>query len=153
MIPEVFEIWKNLDNYNVEYITIGGFAVNMYGYTRNTGDVDIYLNDTEENRLNFNKALKSSGLIEFPNVIEMQFILGYTDVNLGFGMRLDIMTSVKGLENVSFQELRNDATIIEIAGVKVYFLDYKNLIISKKASNRTKDILDIEELKKINPEN
>jgi hypothetical protein len=26
------------------------------------------------------------------------------------------------------------------------------LIISKKASNRTKDILDIEELKKINPE-
>ena len=98
MIPEVFEIWKNLEKYNVEYITIGGFAVNMYGYTRNTGDVDIYLNDTEENRLNFNKALKSSGLIEFPNVIEMQFIPGYTDVSLGFGMRLDIMTSVKGLE-------------------------------------------------------
>lgn len=152
MIPEVFEIWKNLEKYNVEYITIGGFAVNMYGYTRNTGDVDIYLNDTEENRLNFNKALKSSGLIEFPNVIEMQFIPDYTDVGLGFGMRLDIMTSVKGLENVSFKELRNDATIIEIAGVKVYFIDYKNLIISKKASNRTKDILDIEELKKINPE-
>lgn len=152
MIPEVFEIWKNLEKYNVEYITIGGFAVNMYGYTRNTGDVDIYLNDTEENRLNFNKALKSSGLIEFPNVIEMQFIPGYTDVSLGFGMRLDIMTSVKGLENVSFKELINDATIIEIAGVKVYFIDYKNLIISKKASNRTKDILDIEELKKINPE-
>lgn len=152
MIPEVFEIWKNLEKYNVEYITIGGFAVNMYGYTRNTGDVDIYLNDTEENRLNFNKALKSSGLIEFPNVIEMQFIPGYTDISLGFGMRLDIMTSVKGLENVSFKELINDATIIEIAGVKVYFIDYKNLIISKKASNRTKDILDIEELKKINPE-
>ena len=53
---------------------------------------------------------------------------------------------------MSFKELRNDATIIEIAGVKVYFIDYKNLIISKKASNRTKDILDIEELKKINPE-
>lgn len=153
MIPEVFEIWKNLDKYNVEYITIGGFAVNMYGYTRNTGDVDIYLNDTEENRLNFNTALKSSGLIEFPNVIEMQFIPGYTDVSLGFGMRLDVLTSVKGLENISFQVLRSDATIVEIAGVKVYFLDYKNLIISKKASNRTKDILDIEELKKINPEN
>jgi predicted nucleotidyltransferase len=153
MIPEVLEIWKNLEKHKVEYITIGGFAVNMYGYTRNTGDMDIYLNDTKDNRLNFNKALKSSGLIEFPNVIDMQFIPGYTDVNLGYGIRLDIMTSVKGLEKISFKDLINDATIIEIAGVKVYFIDYENLIKSKLASNRTKDVLDIEELKKINPDN
>ena len=30
------------------------------------------------------------------------------------------------------------------------FLDYNNLIIAKKASNRPKDQLDIEELEKIN---
>jgi hypothetical protein len=32
----------------------------------------------------------------------------------------------------------------------VYFIDYDNLIIAKKATNRPKDILDIEELKKLN---
>ena len=150
MIPEVFEIWKNFDLEKLEYIIIGGFAVNIYGYNRNTGDMDVFFKDTLENRLKLNKALKASKLIEFPNVETMQFIPGYTDVNIGFGMRLDLMTSVKGLEDISFDELFNNATVVEIAGVKVNFIDYENLIKSKFAANRTKDILDIEELNKVN---
>lgn len=150
MIPEVFEIWKNFDLEKLEYIIIGGFAVNIYGYNRNTGDMDVFFKDTLENRLKLNKALKASKLIEFPNVETMQFIPGYTDVNIGFGMRLDLMTSVKGLEDISFDELLNNATVVEITGVKVNFIDYENLIRSKFAANRTKDILDIEELNKVN---
>ena len=34
--------------------------------------------------------------------------------------------------------------------MKVNFIDYENLIRSKFAANRTKDILDIEELNKVN---
>ena len=60
------------------------------------------------------------------------------------------MTSVKGLETVDFQQLLQKAYITEISGIPVYFLDYDNLIIAKKAANRKKDILDIEELEKIN---
>lgn len=150
MIPEVFEIWKNFDLEKLEYIIIGGFAVNIYGYNRNTGDMNVFFKDTLENRLKLNKALKASKLIEFPNVETMQFIPGYTDVNIGFGMRLDLMTSVKGLEDISFDELFNNATVVEITGVKVNFIDYENLIRSKFAANRTKDILDIEELNKVN---
>ncbi|WP_291274109.1 nucleotidyltransferase [Flavobacterium sp.] len=150
MIPEVFEIWKNFDLEKLEYIIIGGFAVNIYGYNRNTGDMNVFFKDTLENRLKLNKALKASKLIEFPNVETMQFIPGYTDVNIGFGMRLDLMTSVKGLEDISFDELLNNATVVEITGVKVNFIDYENLIKSKFAANRIKDILDIEELNKVN---
>ena len=32
----------------------------------------------------------------------------------------------------------------------IFFIDYDNLILSKKAANRPKDILDIMELEKIN---
>lgn len=60
------------------------------------------------------------------------------------------MTSVLGLENKSFKELLEKANIIEIENIPVYFIDYENLIVSKKAANRPKDILDIEELEKIN---
>ena len=60
------------------------------------------------------------------------------------------MTSVKGLENSTFEELLEKAYITEINDIPVYFLDYENLIKAKKASNRPKDILDIEELEKIN---
>lgn len=42
MNQQIIDIWKYFFQYNVKYITIGGFAVNIYGYNRNTGDIDIY---------------------------------------------------------------------------------------------------------------
>lgn len=54
------------------------------------------------------------------------------------------------MEDKSFSSLLDDATIVMINETPVYFIDYENLIITKKAANRTKDLLDIEELDKIN---
>ena len=42
----IIEIWKYFSLNRVKYLTIGGFAVNSYGYGRNTGDIDIL--DIEE---------------------------------------------------------------------------------------------------------
>lgn len=47
---------------------------------------------------------------------------------------------------------KDDATVLMIGETPVYFIDYANLIIAKKAANRPKDILDIEELQKLNDE-
>lgn len=80
----------------------------------------------------------------------MQFIPGWTDFTLNYGMRLDVISSVKGLEDKSFQELFDVAKIVMIEDIPVKFIDYDNLMIAKKASNRPKDILDIEELEKLN---
>lgn len=153
MNEQIIAIWNSFFENKVKYITIGGFAVNIYGYNRNTGDIDIYLEDTIENRLNLRKALKSINLGDFETIETMQFIPGWTDFTLNYGLRLDIMTAVKGLEDKSFSSLLEDATIVMIGETPVYFIDYQNLIIAKKASNRPKDILDIEELGKVNNEN
>jgi predicted nucleotidyltransferase len=150
MYSQIVEIWKYLSLNKVKYLTIGGFAVNIYGYGRNTGDIDIFIEDSIENRENLRIALKQSGIGDFKNIKTMQFIPGWTDITLNFNLRLDIMTSVKGLENNDFQQLLDKAYIIEISGVSVYFLDYENLIKSKKAASRPKDLIDIEELEKIN---
>jgi hypothetical protein len=80
----------------------------------------------------------------------MQFIPDWIDFALSYGLQLDIMTAVKGLEDKSFDSLLNDATVLMIKKTPVYFIDYDNLIIAKKATNRPKDILDIEELEKLN---
>ena len=63
------------------------------------------------------------------------------------------MTSIKGLEDKSFDDLDKVATIVMIDEIPVKFIDYDNLIIAKKATNRPKDILDIIELGKLNNEN
>ena len=150
MNSQIVEIWKYFSLNNVKYLTIGGFAVNMYGYGRNTGDIDIFIEDTDENRENLRVALKKAGIGDFESLKTMQFIPGWTDITLNFNLRLDIMTSVKGFEYTTFKELLEKAYITEISGIPVYFLDYENLIKTKKAANRPKDILDIEELEKIN---
>ena len=140
MNSQVIEIWKYFSLNNVKYLTIGGFAVSIYGYGRSTGDIDIFIEDSIENRENLRVALKQSGIGDFENINTMQFIPGWTDITLNFNLRLDIMTSVKGLENNSFEQLLKKAYIAEISDIPVYFLDYENLIIAKKASNRPKDI-------------
>lgn len=153
MNSQIIEIWKYFSLNRVKYLTIGGFAVNIYGYGRNTGDIDIFIEDSVENRENLRLALKQSGIGDFKNMSTMQFIPGWTDITLNFNLRLDIMTSVKGLENNTFEQLLEKAYIIEISEIPVYFIDYENLIIAKKAANRPKDILDIEELEKLNKKN
>ncbi len=150
MNSQIVEIWKYLAANKVKYLTIGGFAVNMYGYGRNTGDIDIFIEDSIDNRKNLREALKQAKIGDFENLNTMQFIPGWTDITLNFNLRLDIMTSVKGLENNTFEQLLEKAYITEISDIPVYFLDYENLIIAKKAANRPKDLLDIEELEKLN---
>lgn len=150
MNSQIIDIWKYLSLNNVKYLTVGGFAVNIYGYGRNTGDIDIFIEDSTENRENLRAALKNAGIGDFEAIKTMQFIPGWTDITLNFNLRLDIMTSVKGLENSTFEELLKRAYVAEINDIPVYFLDYESLIKAKKAANRPKDILDIEELEKIN---
>ena len=150
MLSEIVNIWTIFNEKNVRYLTIGGLAVNIYGYTRNTGDIDILIDDTTENRINLRAAFKQIGIGDFPQIETMQFVAGYTDFTISYDLRLDVMTSIKGLENANFDELLQNATIVYLNQVPVYFIDYDSLIIAKKATNRLKDQLDIDELNKLN---
>ncbi len=149
MLPEIVNIWQKLKENNVRYLTIGGLAVNIYGYTRNTGDIDLLIDDTIENRKNLRKAFEAIGIGDFIEIETMQFVPGFTDFTISYDLRLDIMTSIKGLENENFNTLLENATIILLKETHVYFLDYESLIKAKKATNRLKDQLDIEELEKL----
>lgn len=146
---DIINIWKSLHSNSVKYVTIGGFAVIMHGYNRTTGDLDILIENSSENRKNLRKALKDIGLGDFEQIESMEFIPGWTDFSVGPGLRLDVMTSVKGINEKDFDELYqlSETTMIDNTPVRV--IDYKNLIKTKQSSNRTKDQLDIEELEKI----
>lgn len=150
MLQEIVNIWNVFNDKKVRYITIGGLAVNIYGYNRNTGDIDILIEDTQENRKNLRLAFSAIGIGDFPQIETMQFVAGFTDFTISYDLTLDVMTSVKGLEGEKFESLFEAATIVMLQEVPVYFLDYASLIKTKKACNRLKDQLDIEELEKLN---
>lgn len=63
---EILLFWKTLQDNGVKYIMIGGYAVNMRGYQRYTGDLDIWIEDTAENRTNLRKGFAAYGMGDFP---------------------------------------------------------------------------------------
>lgn len=142
------EFWQILNDYHVRYILVGGFATNFHGYQRFTGDVDIYLDDTTENRQRLRQAYQAYIKIDFPSFESIQFVPGWVDFPLRDGTRLDIMTSMVGIE-LPFEECLKAARIIEIDNVKIPVLHLQHLIDNKKAVGRPKDKLDVINLEEI----
>ncbi len=137
-----------LNKNGVRYIMVGGFATTLHGYQRFTEDVDLYLDDTLENRQKLRKAFKELGLGDFEPIERIEFIPGWVDFQLSNGVKMDIMTSLKGVE-LSFDECFRMAPVAEIEQVNVPFLHINQLIDNKKAVNRPKDQVDVLALEKI----
>lgn len=146
---EIVNFWKSLQQNNVRFIMIGGFATNLHGYQRFTGDMDIWIEDTKQNRKNLRKAFKEYGLGDIELLEQMKFITGWTDFYLNNGLRLDIITDMKGLEEYSFEDCYSIASIAEIDNVQVPFLHINHFIQNKKSIGKEKDQLDVKYLEKI----
>ena len=146
---EILLFWKSLKEKGVKYIMVGGYATNMHGYQRYTGDMDIWIEDTPENRDRLRLAFSYYGMGDFPMLATLQFIPGWTNFSLNNGLTLDVMVDVKGLEQYAFDECLEIATIADIDGIEVPFLHINHLIASKKAANRPKDQIDVIYLEKI----
>jgi hypothetical protein len=145
----LLDFWRALNKNNVAYIMVGGFAVNLNGFIRATKDSNLWLKDDLVNRRNFRKAYAEAGYGDFASFETMDFAPGWTQFYIADGIILDIMTSMKGLENKSFDECHQQARIADLDGVKVPFLHINDLLANKKAVARPKDQLDVIELEKI----
>jgi len=79
----------------------------------------------------------------------MEFVPGWTSFYIGHEIELDIMTSMKGIEDLTFTDCLEKASIANLNGILVPFLHINQLIANKKAVNRSKDLIDVIELEKI----
>lgn len=128
---------------------VGGFAVNMHGYIRATDDTDMWLKDDKENRKRLREAFIELNYGDFPSLETTQFIAGWTQFYIAGGILLNILTSMKGLEDFSFDECYKMASFAQLMDVRVPFLHLNHLIANKKAVNRHQDQNDIIGLEKI----
>jgi hypothetical protein len=145
---ELLKFWKILNKNKVKYIMVGGLATLMHGYNRVTEDLDMWIDDTLDNRIKLRLAFKELEYGDYPSIETMQFVPGWTTFYAA-GIELDIMTEMKGLENLSFEECLALAKIGDLNGIRVPFLHIKHLIENKKVVNRPKDQMDVMQLEKI----
>lgn len=62
---EIFKFLRSLQNSNVQYIVVRGYATNLHGYQRFTGDIDLWIKDEKRNRKNLRKAFNEAGMGDF----------------------------------------------------------------------------------------
>ena len=149
---EILNFWRALQENNVQYILVGGYAINLHGYQRFTGDLDIWIKDELANRQKLRRAFVACNMGDLPMLEYMQFMPGWTDFHLNNNMRLDILIDMKGLEGYTFDECLQMASVADIEGINIPFLHINQLIENKKQVNRPKDQLDVlalEEIRKL----
>ncbi|MFZ4770794.1 MAG: DUF6036 family nucleotidyltransferase [Ferruginibacter sp.] len=134
-----------LNDNKVRYILVGGFSVILHGYSRTTGDMDIWVERTKENYQNISKAFSQFGLSVF-DMTEDNFLSHPNWAVFTFGVppvAIDLMIAVKGLD---FETCYNNAVIFEDDNLKIRTIHKNNLIEAKKSSGRPKDLDDLENL-------
>lgn len=50
MDEHLLKFWQSLNHLGINYIMVGGVAVNLHGYSRVTKDIDVWIEDTKDNR-------------------------------------------------------------------------------------------------------
>jgi hypothetical protein len=62
----IFRFLEALQKHKVDYLLIGGYAVNFHGHQRPASDLDIWLKGTIENRQNLRQAMKACDMGDYP---------------------------------------------------------------------------------------
>jgi len=135
-----------LNKYEVRYCIIGAFAVAFYARPRYTKDLDILIDRSEGNAMKLLKALNEFGFREL-NLDIRDFTEPGQIIQLGYEpMRIDIITSIEGLDFEKVWENRVEGCYGDI---RVPFISLPDLIASKEISNRPQDAADVNILKNL----
>jgi len=138
--PDFREFLRLLNSSNVEYLIVGGYAVGYHGYPRPTGDLDIWISNTPANAERVHRALEEFGF-DCPLAVLLQ---DNQVVRMGISpFRLEVLTTIDG---VNFSECYRERVRGLIDGVDVTLISLPRLLQNKKASGRSKDITDLENL-------
>lgn len=135
------EFVELLNSHGVEYLVVGGHAVAFHGYPRYTGDIDLFVEPTEENAARLLQVLDAFGFREVG--IEPQDLMTPGKViQLGYPpSRIDLVTSITG---VSYAEAMAGHVAAHLDGLPVRMLGRDALLKNKRATGRAKDLADLE---------
>jgi len=141
--PDFKEFLKLLNDKNIKYLLIGGYAVGYHGYPRATNDMDIWIAINPKTAKQMVAALKEFGF-DTSLLSEELFLKENSIVRMGIApIRIEILTTISG---VNFEECFKQRLVDEIDGVKINIIGLEQLKINKKASGRHKDLDDYENL-------
>lgn len=134
-----------LNNNQVRYILVGGYSVILHGYSRTTGDMDLWVERTKENYLKIKDAFEEFGMPVF-DMTEENFLHHPNWDVFTFGIPPVAIDLMIGLEELNFQEVFDRSIIFKDDELNIIVIHKTDLIEAKKKAGRSKDLDDLENL-------
>ena len=153
------EIFRAFKDKKVKYVLVGGLAVNLLGAMRNTADLDILVEMSDDNLKKIVEILKAQGYkvkqpVEPMKIADkktrekwiktkhMKAFNFYKDEEL---KEVDIVIE----SPVSYEDANKDIVRIKVDDLILPVISIDKLIKMKRKTGRSVDKLDIEEITKI----
>lgn len=145
------DLLKRLNDFEVEYILVGGMAANLHGSTITTMDCDIVVSLDPENLSKLARALSPLSptfrhktppqFFDEPMAVRGGWKNIYLDTSAGV---LDCLGDIKGLGD--FTECEARSLEVDLGGFSIRVLTREALIAAKKAMGRPKDLQTVSQL-------
>ena len=159
-MKSVPDILRALADTGVQFVLVGGFAVQLHGFVRATLDLDLVLAMDDANLTKFIDVAKQFKLAPIIPV-SIDSLKNAKQIDqwhkekgmLAFALRepqvsgsvIDVLVRPE----VTFDALQLDATTVDLFGRSVKIASIEHLLLMKRIANRPKDRIDIEALEKI----
>jgi hypothetical protein len=134
---------RSFDEGGVRYLVAGGHAVMRYTEPRYTKDLDLWVDPTQRNARRVFQALRRFGAplagvkVEHFTRKDLVFQVGVAPV------RVDILMDASGL---SFASAWRNRVEVDFGGEPAHMISRQDLIVSKRATNRLQDRIDLQNL-------
>jgi hypothetical protein len=137
------EILKALCRHEVDFVVVGGVAAVLEGAPVSTFDLDVMHRRTEENQRRLLAALQElnaryadpAGRMIVPDALKLATLQLHRLVT--DSGPLDILTEIA--PGLSFEEVRDETVVYDVAGLAVRVLSLEAVIRSKEHADRDKD--------------
>lgn len=145
--PHFKELLQRLNDFEVRYLIVGGYAVMKYAEPRFTKDLDVWVERSAENSTRVFEALKKFGApLDTDKITQETFTQQRLTYQIGIApLRIDILTDITGVE---FAEAWRERVGGSIFGVPVHFISLAQLIANKQATGRSSDLEQLKQIRK-----
>jgi len=138
------ELFELLNQNEVKYLLVGGYAYAIYVEPRYTKDIDIFYDPEPDNAEKLYNTLSEFGFGSLDIKEEDFLILGQV-IQLGMPpFRIDLLNQI---DAITFEEAWNNREKSRYGGQLIHVIGKAELIKNKAATGRKQDKLDAEKLR------
>lgn len=139
------EMLRALSEAGADFMVIGAHAVAVYARPRATGDLNIWVRPTAANAERVWTALVAFGA-PLDQLTRLDLVADDLVFQIGLApSRIDLLTTIGDVE---FDETWSRRNTVELWGLAVPVIGREDLIRSKRAAGRERDIADVAELER-----